>query len=190
MKRAALISACLGMLWLVPGGATVPATQSKVKVVPTEQVAARVRTQQQHRLAQFIQARYQVPYAKAASIVQEAHRHAARHDLPAELILAIIAVESTFREKAVSRMGARGLMQIMPKYHPHKVKRIGGPRALFEPGKNIATGSQILGDYLVQSGGDLKKALLRYNGSLNSRSRYADKVLRVYNDMRRVSVRS
>jgi|GEM_PF-1023842 soluble lytic murein transglycosylase-like protein len=136
-------------------------------------------------LASFIQDRFNVPQSKANTIVAEAFKNGHKRDLQPELILAVIAVESTFKEKAVSPVGARGLMQVMPSAHPRKVKSIGGLRALYDPKKNISVGTHILAQYLSQSSGNLRRTLLRYNGdSRGSRSRYPEKVLRVYNQMR------
>jgi soluble lytic murein transglycosylase-like protein len=144
---------------------------------------------QTRKLASYIQEQFAVTEDRAAIIVAEAIRRSAEHDdLYPELILAIIAVESTFKEEAVSASGAQGLMQIMARFHPEKVAAIGGAQALFDPQKNISTGSKILIDYLDASNGNLRQALLRYNGSLaKPTSRYPDKVLRIYNKMRRVT---
>ena len=138
-------------------------------------------------LSQHIQNTYKVSERKATSIVREAIKSADRHQVEPELILAIIAIESTFRERAVSRVGARGLMQVMPGVHREKLKHIGGPRALFDPAKNIHTGSQILVDYLNDHSGNLRRALLNYNGSLGMRSSFAERVIRVYRDFQKVT---
>lgn len=135
-------------------------------------------------LARHIQRKYRVPEHKATHIVREAFFNADRHQLEPELILAIIAVESTFKERAVSRVGARGLMQVMPGAHPGKIKEIGGRRALFDPAKNIHTGSRILVKYLDAHSGDLRRALLNYNGSLGTRSAFPDRVMRIYRDLK------
>ncbi|NOT10946.1 MAG: lytic transglycosylase domain-containing protein [Methylococcaceae bacterium] len=136
-------------------------------------------------LTNFIQDKFNISQSKASTIVAEAFRNGIKRDLQPELILAVIAVESTFREKAVSSVGARGLMQVDPTAHPKKVKSIGGLRALYDPKKNISVGTHILAQYLNLSAGNLRRTLLRYNGSLgDSRSRYPEKVLRVYNQMR------
>jgi soluble lytic murein transglycosylase-like protein len=78
-------------------------------------------------------------------------------------------------------------MQIMPRYHRKKIRAVGGTRALFVPEKNIHVGTQILTEYLALSRGNLRRALLRYNGSLGTRSRYADKVMRKYRRFKRVA---
>ena len=147
--------------------------------------SANNQTQKVKILTNFIQDTFNIPQSKANTIVAEAFRNGLKRDLQPELILAVIAVESTFREKAVSSVGARGLMQVMPSAHPKKVKSIGGLRALYDPKKNISVGTHILAQYLDLSAGNLRRTLLRYNGSLSdSRSRYPEKVLRVYNQMR------
>jgi flagellum-specific peptidoglycan hydrolase FlgJ len=136
-------------------------------------------------LARYIQARYAVPAQKASTIVSEALRSGSQQGLDPKLILAVIAVESTFKERAVSRRGARGLMQVKADAHHGKVKAIGGTHALFNTGKNIHTGSKILANYLDDHHGNLRRALLNYSGSRkNSRSSYPDKVLHVYRDLK------
>jgi len=148
-------------------------------------ISANRQTQKARALTSFIQDKFNIPQSKASTIVAEAFRNGRKRDLQPELILAVIAVESTFKEKAVSPVGARGLMQVMPSAHPKKIKSIGGLRALYDPKKNISIGTHILAQYLDLSAGNLRRTLLRYNGSLRDpRSRYPEKVLRVYNQMK------
>ena len=139
------------------------------------------------RLSRHIQDRYQVPGHRADTIVREAVDNGSRHRIDPELILAVIAVESTFKERAVSRCGARGLMQVMPGSHDRKMQQIGGSHQLFDPAKNIHIGSWILVSYLDDHDGNLRRALLSYNGSLSSRSSFPERVMRVYRDLQRVT---
>ncbi|MDY6942676.1 MAG: lytic transglycosylase domain-containing protein [Pseudomonadota bacterium] len=100
------------------------------------------------------------------------HREASRVDLPAELILAVIEVESAFDRFAISTAGAQGLMQIMPFW----LDEIGRPDDnLFHVQTNLRMGCTILSFYLEKEKGDLTRALARYNGSLGS-TRYPDRV--------------
>jgi len=170
--------------------ATIATEQRRTNIIPSDIASAAVSTQQRKiaRLSGHIQSRYRVPDHKAQRIVAEAIRSGDTHGVDPELILAIIAVESTFKERAVSRVGARGLMQVMPGAHPHKIREIGGTHALFDPAKNIHTGSRILSSYLDDHSGNLRRALLSYNGSLGTRSSFPDKVMRIYRDLRRVTV--
>ncbi|MGR9086412.1 MAG: lytic transglycosylase domain-containing protein [Gammaproteobacteria bacterium] len=136
-------------------------------------------------LSNFIHRHFKISENKASLIVEEAFRNGLKQNLQPELILAIIAVESRFKEKAISPVGARGLMQVLASAHPKKVKNIGGTKGLYDPRKNISIGSNILAQYKDLSKGNIRRALLRYNGSLgNHRSRYPDKVFRIYKQMK------
>jgi len=136
-------------------------------------------------LSGYIKERFKISENKAATIVSEAFRHGLQQGLQPELILAVIAVESRFKEKAVSPAGARGLMQVLARAHPKKVKNLGGLPALYDPRKNIKLGTHILAQYKDVSNGNIRRTLLRYNGSLGkSKSRYPDKVMRVYKQMK------
>ena len=106
-------------------------------------------------------------------ILRYVHYEATRADLAPELVLAVIDVESNFDRFAISHAGARGLMQIMPFW----LDEIGRPDDnLMHIGTNLRFGCTILKYYLDMEGGDLIRALGRYNGSLGSR-RYPNKVL-------------
>jgi soluble lytic murein transglycosylase-like protein len=101
------------------------------------------------------------------------HREAMRAKLTPELVLAVIDVESRFDRFAISRVGAQGLMQIMPFW----LKEIGHPDDnLIQAHTNLRLGCTILRYYLDKEKGDLRRALGRYNGNIYSRD-YADKVL-------------
>jgi soluble lytic murein transglycosylase-like protein len=96
-------------------------------------------------------------------ILKRVHYEAKRADLPPELVLAVIDVESNFDRFALSHAGARGLMQIMPFW----LDEIGRPEDnLFYIETNLRFGCTILKYYLDMEKGDLQRALGRYNGSL------------------------
>jgi soluble lytic murein transglycosylase-like protein len=100
------------------------------------------------------------------------HYEATRAGLEAELVLGLIEVESGFKKYAVSRVGARGYMQVMPFW----VKEIGtAEHNLFHLRINLRYGCTILRHYLDMEKGNLFRALGRYNGSLG-RSEYPDLV--------------
>ena len=106
-------------------------------------------------------------------LLREIHYEASRAGLEPSLVLAVIDVESDFDRFAVSRSGARGLMQVMPFWK----KEIGHPRDdLFHPATNLRYGCTILRHYLQLADGDVRNALARYNGSAQ-RFEYAGKVL-------------
>jgi len=101
------------------------------------------------------------------------HMEAKRVDLPPELILAVIEVESNFDRYAISVAGALGLMQIMPFW----IEEIGRPDDnLLHTNTNLRYGCTILRFYYDKENGDLRRALGRYNGSLGKR-KYPNKVI-------------
>ena len=103
---------------------------------------------------------------------------AMRSGLDAHLVLAVIDVESKFRKYAVSKAGARGLMQVMPFW----VKEIGEPaHNLFHERVNLRYGCTILRHYLDRERGNMANALGRYNGSLGQRD-YPDRVFRAWKE--------
>lgn len=111
--------------------------------------------------------------AERLEILKRAHHEASRRDLPPELVLAVIDVESNFDRFAISVAGARGLMQIMPFW----LEEIGRPGDnLMHIDTNLRFGCTILKYYLDMENGDLVRALGRYNGSLGRRT-YPNKVL-------------
>ncbi|ALP54737.1 transglycosylase [Candidatus Tenderia electrophaga] len=100
------------------------------------------------------------------------HYEATRADLPPELVLAVIQVESYFDRWAISVAGAQGLMQVMPFW----LNEIGHPEDnLFHVQTNLRMGCTILKYYLDMEEGDLTRALGRYNGSLG-KFKYPNKV--------------
>ncbi len=105
-------------------------------------------------------------------ILISAHHHATAAELPPELVLAVIDVESNFQRYAVSTANAQGLMQIM-RFWLDELDMSGDE--LFEIDKNIRMGCAILRYYVDLENGDWGRALARYNGSLGS-SRYPDLV--------------
>ena len=83
------------------------------------------------------------------------------------LVNAIIKAESAFEEKALSRAGARGLMQLMPATarrlaKAHKFK-LASADQLFDPAINVRLGARHLGDLLKDFGGAVVPAIASYN---------------------------
>jgi soluble lytic murein transglycosylase-like protein len=84
--------------------------------------------------------------------------NARANDLPPALVKAVIAAESRFDTAAVSRAGAKGLMQLMP-----ATARRYGVRDPLDPLQNLRAGARHLRDLLDEFGGDLTLALAAYN---------------------------
>ena len=86
-----------------------------------------------------------------------------RAGLDVSLVMGLIQVESNFRKFAVSRVGARGYMQVMPFWT--RVLGDGDAGKLFHMQTNLRFGCVILRHYLERERGDMFMALGRYNGS-------------------------
>lgn len=96
-----------------------------------------------------------------------------RAGLETALVLGLIQVESGFRKYAISSVGARGYMQVMPFWS--RLIGDGDPSRLFHMQTNLRFGCVILRHYLDIERGDLFLALGRYNGS-RGRAPYPDAV--------------
>jgi soluble lytic murein transglycosylase-like protein len=97
------------------------------------------------------------------SFLKTVHYEATRAGLDPELVLGLIEVESNFKKYAVSKVGARGYMQVMPFW----VKELGTKEQdLFHLRINLRYGCTILRYYLDMEKGNLYRALGRYNGTL------------------------
>ncbi len=97
-----------------------------------------------------------------------------RAGLDITLVLGLIQVESNFRKFAVSPVGARGYMQVMPFWT--RVIGDSDPGKLFHMQTNLRFGCVILRHYLDREKGDLFMGLGRYNGS-RGKAAYPDAVL-------------
>ena len=92
---------------------------------------------------------------------------AQRRGLDPFLVAALIRQESAFQAQAVSRAGARGLMQLLPSTARLVARKMGRPRPsrtqLFDPQTNVELGTQYLSDMLQRFDGRLEAALASYN---------------------------
>lgn len=106
--------------------------------------------------------------------LESAWYEATRAGLDPGLVLGLIQVESAYRKYAVSMVGARGYMQVMPFWTG--IIGDSNRRALFDMQTNLRYGCSILRMYIDREGGDLYLALGRYNGS-RGRPEYPNAVL-------------
>lgn len=128
-------------------------------------------------LSDYLARRYRVSQDVAFDLVSHAHRVGGQLQLDPLLIIAVISVESSFNPIAESVAGAKGLMQIIPKYHGDKLEVFGGERAVFDPATNIQVGAQILKEYIRYTG-HLGSALQMYNGALgDAEEQYTNRVM-------------
>ncbi|MDO5626188.1 MAG: lytic transglycosylase domain-containing protein, partial [Pseudomonadota bacterium] len=102
-------------------------------------------------------------FSERVEFLQTVWYETRRAGLDTSLVLGLIQVESAFRKFAVSRVGARGYMQVMPFWT--RVIGDGDPGKLFHMQTNLRFGCVILRHYLDRERGNLFMALGRYNGS-------------------------
>lgn len=118
------------------------ATAANLKELPPEQAA----------LATWISRRYKVAPEPVGALVKEAWAIGQRARLDPTLILAIMAVESSFNPFAQSSMGAQGLMQVMTRVHDDKYSAFGGTHAAFDPISNLRVGVMVLKESIARAG--------------------------------------
>jgi hypothetical protein len=133
---------------------------------------------QQAAVAGWLSRRYKVAPEPVSRIVQEAWELGQRAKLDPTLILAVMAVESSFNPFAQSHVGAQGLMQVMTRIHDDKYQNFGGQHAAFDPLTNLRVGVQVLKDCIAQAG-SVEGGLKHYVGAANmpDDGGYAAKVL-------------
>jgi soluble lytic murein transglycosylase-like protein len=131
---------------------------------------------EQRALADFISRRWRIAESAASSFVAIAYRAGKQHSVDPLLILAVMAIESRYNPVAESTVGAKGLMQVIPKFHLEKLLDHGGEEALLDPEVNIQVGAQILREYYRRFG-DQEMALQMYAGAFDEpTAQYASKV--------------
>ena len=106
--------------------------------------------------------RYLQPHAARLQLLELVYRESRLLELDPDLVLAVMQVESAFDRYAISRVGAQGLMQVMP-FWRDEIGRTQDNLMIAEI--NIRYGTTILAHYLQIADGDLVDALARYNGS-------------------------
>jgi soluble lytic murein transglycosylase-like protein len=186
------ISAGLGLAWLVaalslvfvlaqsatlPGNLS-PAAQGGANTPATQEAAPQPELvqEEQKALADYIAKRWRIAEEAAARFVATAYRAGALHSVDPVLILAVMAIESGYNPVAQSVMGAKGLMQVIPRFHLEKLSGHGGEEALLDPEVNILVGAQILREYSRRLR-DEELALQMYGGAFDEpTAQYANKV--------------
>lgn len=125
-------------------------------------------------------------------------RAAAQTSVEASLLRAVIVVESAFDPDAVSRRGARGLMQLMP-----ATAKAYGAKNVDDPTQNVHAGARYLRDLIERYDNDLELVLAAYNAGEAAVERhgrkvppfaetrdYVPRVLRVYRSLRELAIDS
>lgn len=154
------------------------ATAARIDELPRDQAA----------VASWIARRYKVAPEPIAALVREAWSIGQRAGLDPTLILAIMAIESSFNPFAQSPVGAQGLMQVLTRVHDDKYEAFGGTHAAFDPISNLRVGVQVLKECIARAG-SLQDGLRYYVGAalLDHDGGYAARVLAEQGHMRNVA---
>jgi hypothetical protein len=123
--------------------------------------------QDQANIAMWLSRKYRVAPEPISALVAEAFDIAPRNRLDPTLILAVMAIESSFNPFAQSSVGAQGLMQVRTKIHTEKYDDYGGDLAAFDPISNLRVGVEVLRESIARNG-SLEAGLRQYVGAANS----------------------
>jgi soluble lytic murein transglycosylase-like protein len=121
---------------------------------------------QQAAVAYWLSKKYRVAAEPLSVLVAEAYGLGKRTKLDPTLILAIMAVESSFNPFAQSHVGAQGLMQVMTRIHEDKYESAGGSLTAFDPVTNMRVGVKVLQECIARAG-SLEAGLRYYVGAAN-----------------------
>jgi len=132
---------------------------------------------EQRAVTEMLSKRFRVAQEAVGGFVAAAYRSGRENSVDPLLILAVICIESRFNPVAESSFGAKGLMQIIPKFHKEKLVVHGGDEALLDPEVNIQVGAEVLREYIRRFGGT-ETALQAYAGAFEEpNSVYSKQVL-------------
>ena len=138
------------------------------------------------RVAKWISRKYRVSNEAVREIVEISFSAGDKFEVDPYVVIAIIAIESSFNPLAESGAGALGLMQVMPLIHRKKFEKYGGFEKSLDVKVNIYVGTEILKNFYLRYG-NYQRALLAYVGvSQNSNSSYPKKVLRLRDRLKKL----
>ncbi|MDA9689029.1 lytic transglycosylase domain-containing protein [Betaproteobacteria bacterium] len=142
------------------------------------------------RVAKWISRKYKVSNDAVREIVEISFSAGDKFEVDPYVILAVIAIESSFNPLAESSAGALGLMQVMPLIHRRKFEKYGGFDKSLDVKVNVYVGTEILKNFYLRYG-NYQRALLAYVGvSQNSNSSYPTKVLRLRDRLKKLIKKS
>ena len=166
--------------WLLErqsGGAVIALTADPTAVDRATALHTHELPAEQAKVALWLSRKYRVAPEPVGALVAEAFELGKKIKLEPSLLLAVMAVESSFNPFAQSSVGAQGLMQVMTRVHTDKYAGFGGKLAAFDPVTNLRVGAQVLSEY-VRLSGSIEGGLRLYVGAVSSDgSDYIDKVL-------------
>jgi soluble lytic murein transglycosylase-like protein len=143
---------------------------------------------QQAAVAFWLSKKYRVAPEPLSVLVSEAYELGRRTKIDPTLILAIMAVESSFNPFAQSQVGAQGLMQVMTRVHVDKYESAGGKLTAFDPVTNMRVGVKVLQECIARAG-SLEAGLRYYVGAANLEEDggYAGKVMAEHERLQQVA---
>ena len=119
----------------------------------------------QREVVKFLSKRYSVSSEAVEGIVRLAYQVGEEERVDPTLILAIVGIESSYNPYAASSVGAKGLMQVMPKIHQDRFNDIAeGQWSALTPALNMRVGAQVIHEYTRRTG-SLETALKWYVGA-------------------------
>lgn len=133
-------------------------------------------------LATYLAREWNLGRSYASQVAQAILSASARHHIDPYLLMAVAAAESSFQHSVGNPGGGRdpmkpfGIMQVAGQAHPDKFPN--GTVKTTSVKENVEIGASVLEDYLASEGGDERRAVLRYNGSLHVSDKYFRKVTR------------
>jgi soluble lytic murein transglycosylase-like protein len=134
-------------------------------------------SREMERVRDWVSRRYRVSTVVLEPVLRAAEEAGGHVGIDPLLIVAVMAVESSFNPFAESTMGAQGLMQVIPRFHMDKIGDGQGDDALFDPLLNIQVGTRVLVEGLHRFG-SMQEALQYYGGARSDpNAAYANKVL-------------
>lgn len=153
-----------------------PADEVSAPLAPSVMSPPPAISASQAAVAQWIGTKYHVAPEAIAPLVVEADHLSAKYHLSPQLLIAVMAIESSFHPYIQSEAGAQGLMQVMPTVHAKRYEKFGGKGASVDPIVSLKVGADILHDYVKLHGGSETEALRYYLGGGASSERYIEKV--------------
>ena len=146
------------------------------ELIPAAESTPAVLSSRMQGALDYVTRRYRVSPEALVPVFEVAQLIGKERRIDPLLIVAIIGIESGFNPFAESAMGARGLMQIIPRFHRDKVPEGAGDGSLLDPVVNIRVGVHVLEEAIRRRGG-LVAGLQYYAGSSEPEGLYASKVL-------------
>lgn len=149
----------------------VPSVAHLADRIPLQRVAAEARSsgalassEERQAVAGYIARKFRVAHDATLQLVKAAYVTGKEVGVDPMLLLAVMAIESSFNPYAESGMGAQGLMQVMTRVHQDKYEAVGGVKAALNPYANIKIGALVLKDCIARAG-SLEGGLKYYVGA-------------------------